>query len=79
VANGRSVGDSWNDVLVEVVAVSRAHSVYIMVKSFVTTLEKEVQPQHPKLYPVLKRLCDLFGEYQTLPVLLSCYLRFCKI
>ncbi len=37
------------------------HCLFTIVFSFSATLESEVKPRHPQLYPALKRLCDLFG------------------
>ena len=47
----------------EIAHLSKMHCLFTIVFSFSATLESEVKPRPPQLYPVLKRLCDLFGTH----------------
>ncbi len=48
-------------MLVEIASLSKLHCLYTIVSAFVGTIET-VKTQKPELYPILKRLSDLFGK-----------------
>jgi acyl-CoA oxidase len=51
---------SWSDVNVECAFASHAHSQYIVLNNFIQALER-IRSDQPALYPVMKRLCDLYA------------------
>jgi hypothetical protein len=65
VQSGTAPHEAWNNSLVEIAHLSKMHCLFTIVFSFSATLESEVKPRHPQLYPALKRLCDLFALYQV--------------
>lgn len=79
VGAGRSLGDSWNDALIEIYRISRAHSIYSVANAFISTLFTDIKESHPALFPVLKKLSDLYGKtflvlFLFLFLFLLCYL-----
>jgi len=61
-ASGKSANDAWNAVLIDTARLARAHAYYILVFNFVQATS-QAEKNQPKLYPYLKRLCDLFALF----------------
>jgi len=59
--SGKKPHEAWNEVLVEVSGISRAHCTYVVVMCFANTLDTEVKQHYPRLYPILERLCHFFA------------------
>lgn len=52
-------GTGWSDLNIECSRASHAHAGYVLVYVFQENVRK-VQATHPALYPILKKVCDLF-------------------
>ncbi|ELR15635.1 acylCoA oxidase like protein [Acanthamoeba castellanii str. Neff] len=53
VQSGTAPHEAWNNSLVEIAHLSKMHCLFTIVFSFSATLESEVKPRHPQLYPPL--------------------------
>jgi acyl-CoA oxidase len=63
---GKTLDQTWNDNLLEIVAISKAHCIRTVHRNFVnelTRIERDESGTPSTLYPVLKNLCDLFANY----------------
>jgi acyl-CoA oxidase len=59
VDKGTHYMEAWNNVLVEVYRISKAHCMYTIVSNFINAVE-DIRKSNPALHPVLNRLCNLF-------------------
>lgn len=61
-ARGIKPHEAWNNSLIEIQRASQAHCYTIIAKTFIDKV-LAIKKENPKLYPVLKSLCDLFNLY----------------
>lgn len=62
VKSGKSYEAAWNNALVEIARACKAHCYLTLVVNFINAVA-ETRKTHPKLFPVLQRLCHLFVLY----------------
>lgn len=61
-SNGASMGDAWNSHMMEMIECTKPHCWVLVMRHFARKVE--LSRQSPTIYPVLKRLLDLFALYQ---------------
>lgn len=60
-SNGMSMGDAWNCHMIELIECTKPHAWLLVMRCFARKVE--LSRQTPTIYPILKKMMDLFALY----------------
>lgn len=60
---GNTFENAWNILAVELCYISKVHCIRTILNTFIITLQDQVKNSYPELFPILKKLLDLFALY----------------